>query len=267
MASLGMDEGTLTSRDRQKFFLNLVAWGRITAQTRLVFVGIEDGGEGWVNGKAFWKVDEDIHQCLGRADKRLHKGRYLIPSGPTGFQVTEQRQCHFALELRRLLGIPTTPPSDPNSYYHSTFLNQFELSANIYPFAKPTSASTMDARTRKYFDFDDKAIPAMTPTRKELVAYRMEGICSLRDNLTADGRLLVMVLMGKWNQTQFIRTQLIGGEDQAERFELQLTRKQTATCIRKNTVIYCLTPHPSFNWFSNEDATSVVDSLSRWVCK
>lgn len=263
----GMDEGPMTPDQRRQFFLDLVAWGRITDQTRLIFVGIEDGGKGWVHGKAFWKVDDEILDCQNNADSRFVPGRYVAQCGPSKFKITEQVQCHFSLELRRLLRCPPCSPLDPCEYYHQTFLNGFELAANLYPIAKRKSTSDIDPRTCKYLGFEPDT--SINDWRQEVIKYRLEGICSLRNRVSEDGRPVILVLMGKPVHSMEFRKAIIGDEDNGDTgnyFRIDLRRaKAYAECFKKKNIIYCLTPHPSFGWFSKQDATTVVEKLSAWL--
>ena len=264
MTGRATDEGTKTTWERQRFFMDMIAWGTVTDQTRLIFVGIEDGGKEWVRDRDFWKVDKKIQDCIDKADQSLVPNRYVVPSGESpSQQITEKFQCRFALELRRLLGIPPSPSYDAESYYRSTFLKQFELAANLHPFAKPTTASSLDERTRRYIGFDDPTSPLRTMSRKELIGYRLEGICRLRGKVASDHPLIVMVLMGTWTRPRYIRRQLIGEETNADRVEFHLPRrKQTATCIRKGRIVHCFIPHPSYDWISGEDATRLLSEMN-----
>ena len=262
----GLGKESMTPDQRRRFFMDLVAWGKISDQTRLIFVGIEDGGEGWVHGKAFWKVDDEIKDSQKSADIRFVPGRYVTLCGPSKFKITEQVQCHFSLELRRLLRCPPCQPFDPSSYYHQAFLNGFELAANLYPVAKRKSTSDIDPRTCKYLGFDSAV--SINDWRQEVIKYRLEGICRLRDRVSEDGRPLVLVLMGKSVHSTEIRKVIIGDEDIGDtknHFHVDLSRaKAHAECFKKKNIIYCLTPHPSFGWFSKQDATTVVEKLSGW---
>ena len=263
MIEKSTDKEIMTTWDRQRFFMDTIAWGKVTDQTRLIFVGVEDGGQGWVRGRAFGQVDYEILGCIDKANKSFVPHRYIVPSGASQKQqITEKFQCSFALELRRVLDIFPSPPVDPESYYRSEFLNQFELAANLFPFAKPSSASSFDEQTRKYIGLSDPASPLQAMSKKELIAYRLDGICRLRHNLALDGRLLVMVLMGRWTRPQYIRRQIVGEKGCAVNESIQLQRKkQIAECVKMGRMIYCFVPHPSYNWVSEEDARNIVDEL------
>ncbi len=256
----GFSDEEKRQEKRRQFFLNLLAWGKVTKETRLIMVGVRDGGPPWTEDLTPLQVDKRIEGCQLAADPHIlaKMQRYIVP--PTTCREspgrTELVQCRLALEMRGVFGLPPLA-MDAATYFHSAFQKGFELTANVHCLSRRTEAASM-ALWLDYLGFASSR--ALATVARHNMQYRLDGIRQLGAALAVDGRRVVLLFMGVpsiWHmiQAHFELTD-------ADKTVVLKGSSTEASVFKQGQLALCFFRHPRCWGFSQGSACLLAQKLS-----
>lgn len=229
---------------RRDFFKRLLGWGIFSKETRLVIVGIRDGGLSLADFCETGVIPTD-------ADTRTVPGFYICKSVQTKSSITERMQCQFSMDLQTTMGLKQEE-TNLDQYYNKLFLNRFEVVANILPLAKPTEMDSFNELFQKPLGFKNKKEVNMFSEKS--LTCRLSGLNLLLAKLKTQKSSCVMLIMGFCHRLEVIKA--LGLEshrphpkfkdlDETSAVFKDLHNRQRPSVHYQDNVAICLTGHPA----------------------
>jgi len=273
-----MDRTTTKNRTAKEqwrfdFFLGLIGWGN-PRQARLGIIAQEDGGLEWTKQKNNEQtivdldvkdVDKNINKCIDKSVEWAVGRRFVLqePHASNPGRPTEWMQCYTAIQLRKI--IEPNFNADINSYFKTSFQQDFEVVGNLFPFAKPQKADDLDPRMKELVGYSIDT--CMSEIYSDVLNNRLVGIEMLsREWAKRDGMLL---FMGLHNYEEEIIARIGHCKEPdvnicSKKFndkQYSLERKIRCWAGSKKAPLCCFVDHPSRWRFSTAVCDRMVEEV------